>query len=224
MICFLGSSHAPQTLAAAARANGLKVTDELALASLIFVSEDTPTNEEGVRNQLPISSFVATALQNSKAPVVITSQVEPGYTRRWAAAFGDKRVFHMAETLRIKDASERALRPEQFIIGVADMRSFVLPRELQEYCHAHKAPMLVMTYEEAEFSKIAINMFLASQVDTTNKLKAAAEKVGARWEPIAEVLRNDKRIGPHAYLTPGRWQDSSHLLRDHVTLGEILAR
>jgi hypothetical protein len=29
----------------------------------------------------------------------------------------------------------------------------------------------------------------------------------------------DKRIG--TYTTPGRWQDSIHLLRDYVTLKEI---
>ena len=81
-----------------------------------------------------------------------------------------------------------------------------------------------MSWEDAEFAKIAINMFLASQVDTTNRLAAAAAKVSADWGKIAVVLAHDQRIGPHAYLTPGRWQDSLHLLRDAVTLEEICTR
>jgi UDPglucose 6-dehydrogenase len=76
-------------------------------------------------------------------------------------------------------------------------------------------------YETAEFSKIAINMWLAAQVDCTNRLSAAAAKVGADWETVAKAMRLDPRIGPEAYLVPGRWQDSLHLLRDHVTLTEI---
>lgn len=130
----------------------------------------------------------------------------------------------MAETLRMKDAAERALRPEQFIVGVPDPNEYVLPREFMQYMFMHGGRIHIMSYEEAEFSKIAINMFLAAQVDRTNVLAEAAKKVGARWKPIAEALRTDSRIGPNAYLTPGKWQDSRHLLRDHVTLGEILAR
>jgi hypothetical protein len=48
-----------------------------------------------------------------------------------------------------------------------------------------------------------------------------AQRVGARWEYIAKVLSMDSRIGPRAYLDPGRWQDSRHLLRDERTLKEI---
>jgi UDPglucose 6-dehydrogenase len=78
-----------------------------------------------------------------------------------------------------------------------------------------------MTWEDAEFTKIAINTFLAAQVDTTNRLAAAAKMVGANWGAIACALRYDARIGPKAYLQPGRWEDSRHLMRDHVTLCEI---
>jgi UDP-glucose 6-dehydrogenase len=74
-----------------------------------------------------------------------------------------------------------------------------------------------MSYEEAEFSKIAINMTLISQVENTNKLNAYAQKHGLRWDKIQDVLMTDKRIGKESYLTPGRWQDSKHLMRDWVT-------
>lgn len=220
MIYFAGTSHAPQTLAAAAVARGCRVTTELSLASLIFVSEDTPTDENGKRNTSVVTDTVLGILEGTLAPVVLTSQVTPGFTR----SFNTPRLIHMAETLRMEDAAERALRPEQFIVGVPNPREYILPREFMQYMYMHGGRIHIMSYEEAEFAKIAINMFLASQVDRTNMLAEAAEKIGARWKPIANVLRSDARIGPEAYLTPGRWQDSRHLLRDFVTLGEILAR
>ena len=221
MICFLGSSHAPTTLAAAARSHGLRVTDQISLASLVFVSEDTPTDETGNRDLRPIKRLIDETSIRTQAPIVLTSQVPPGFTRSLNMA----RVIHMAETLRMKDAMQRARFPEQFIVGVPDPQEYVLPRDFMTYLYAPgDARVHIVSYEEAEFAKIAINMMLAAQVDATNRLSEAAVKVGANWGRVAEVLRCDSRIGPDAYLTPGRWHDSRHLLRDHVTLEAILAR
>ena len=220
VICFLGDSHAAETLRAAAIANGLVITNEHD-ARLVFIAQDTPTNEAGVRNLAFIDTFVKTAWTG--VPIILTSQVPPGFTRKLGEH--TKNVFHMAETLRMKDAMSRAIRPEQFIIGVPDPKEYTLPTEFMTYMYAHKPHAVhIMSYEEAEFAKIAINMFLAAQVDTTNRLAAAAAKVGANWGAVANALRSDSRIGPKAYLEPGRWQESRHLLRDHVTLEEILAR
>lgn len=220
MICFLGTSHAPTTLAAAARSHGLRVTNELALATLVFVSEDTPAEWNGARDTKPVEELLRQALFQSKAPVVLSSQVPPGFTR---AMGRNDRLIHLAETLRMKDAMARARYPEQFIVGVPDPAEYTLPEEFMHYMFEHGDPVVhVMSYEEAEFAKIAINMMLAAQVDATNRLASAAEKVGARWSAVADALRCDSRIGPDAYLTPGRWQDSRHLLRDHITLEEIL--
>lgn len=217
MICFIGTSHAPRTLSVAAVINGYAITTDPWYASLVFISEDTPTSITGERDVSGIREMVERTYEKTKAPIVLTSQVPPGFTRSLGLP-----IFCMAETLRIKDAMDRAVNPEQFILGVPDPDNHAIPIELVEYMYGHaKARVHIVSYEEAEFSKIAINMFLAAQVDTTNKLAAAADKVGARWEPIARVLATDKRIGPHAYLTPGRWQDSSHLLRDYYTLEEI---
>ena len=218
MICFLGMSHAPQTLAAAARKKNLDVTDDPAKADVIFIAEDTPTNANGERDLGHIRALVGKAAAY-KATLVLSSQVPPGFTR----SLGLRRIVHMAETLRIKDAMERALHPEQFIFGVN--RGQDVPMNLLYYAWAHGgAKVCIMSWEEAEFAKIAINMFLAAQVDTTNRLSAAAAIVGADWKKVCDALRCDKRIGSHAYLTPGRWQDSTHLMRDSITLEEIIAR
>ena len=222
MICFLGDSHAAETLRAAAIANGVQQTMDEAKATLLVIDQDTPPNEAGIRDLDYIDHVVMTVYTGQ--PVILTSQVPPGFTRKMEQHIGAG-IFHMAETLRMKDAMSRAIRPEQFIVGVPDPKEYVLPTEFLTYMYAHRPNKVhIVSYEEAEFAKIAINMFLAAQVDTTNRLAKAAAKCGANWGAVADILRSDGRIGPRAYLEPGRWQDSRHLLRDHVTLEEILAR
>ena len=84
-----------------------------------------------------------------------------------------------------------------------------------------KVVPISVTWEEAEFSKIAVNMTLASQVENTNRLAHAAKAVGADWRRVAQILSHDKRISPESYLEPGDWKKSQHLLRDFYTLTQI---
>ena len=94
-LCFLGTSHAAHHLREAARKKGFEIVGPED-ASLIFVSEDTPITETG-RDYRPIIELIETAKLYG-APIVLTSQVEPGFSRRHGVDY------HQAETLRIKDA------------------------------------------------------------------------------------------------------------------------
>jgi len=216
MIHFLGSSFAANHLREAARKKGISLTDDIEESSLVFVSEDTPTDEEGNRHLDLIRKLVAHSVRRTRGrPIVLTSQVPVGFTR--SLEISD--IWHQAETLRIKDAEERADNPEQIIVGYN--LNCPAPPEYLNYLNAFDCPVQWMTWEEAEFSKIAINMTLISQVKNTNKLAKYIEgKPFMRWEQIKRVLQHDKRIGPHSYLDPGKWQDSRHLLRDWVTFNE----
>lgn len=212
MISFLGSSHAAHHLQMAAMKRGNMVTFNRERADVIFISEDTPTDDDGNRDLSPIYELIEVAKKLDK-PIVLTSQVPPGFTR----SIGISNIHHQAETLRIKDAEARALEPDYIAVGgTADLHPTYI-----KYLYSFGCPVLRMSWEEAEFSKIAVNMFLAAQVEVTNALSGAAKKVGADWTVVGHALALDKRIGPHAYLTPGRWQDSKHLLRDHVTMEAI---
>jgi UDPglucose 6-dehydrogenase len=215
-VIFIGTTHAPRTLAYAAQRKGFTLVDEVFKADLIFVSQDAPTAKDGTRDLTEIEKMTRHAVETARGrPVIVTSQVTPGWSR-----FMNLPIYHQIETLRIVDAMERAMDPEMHVIGCADPRK-ALPADYQTYLNAWSCPKFRMSYEEAEFTKIAINTFLASQVDTTNKLSEAATRHAANWETIALALRWDKRIGQYAYLKPGRWQDSTHLLRDAVTLDSL---
>lgn len=209
MICILGESFAPDIFRKAARYHGILLTDDPMEADVVFISQDTPTDESGHRDLQPIREMVGNVQTNGT--LVLTSQVPVGFTRSLG-----RPIYHQSETLRIRDAFTRAIYPEQFIVGCAD-RWEQLPRAYLEYMRVFKCPIEVMTFEEAEFCKIAINMTLISQVENTNKLHAYATQRHLKWEEVRRVLRQDKRIGAYAYLNPGSWKDSRHLLRDWVS-------
>lgn len=209
MIYFLGTSFAPQHLKAAAIKRGVSVTYELSDASLVFVSEDAPVAPDGSRDLSKIRDLIEIA-RSTGAPIVLTSQVPPGFTR----SLDIERIWHQAETLRIKDATLRAMNPDYIAVGGESN----IPREYADYLISFGCPVLRMSWESAEMSKIAVNMMLAAQVDYTNMMSEACRKAGAKWVDVSKALHHDKRIGPEAYLTPGRWQDSLHLLRDWHTL------
>ena len=215
-ICFLGGTHAAIYLAIGARSRGHETVSRPQDADLVFVSMDTPTYANGRRDMGPVVKLIE-ATDDLKTTVVVTSACEPGFIR----SLRRPRLIHQSETLRIKDAEERARNPKMMIVGT-DHPAMALPAVYLAYLMSFRCPILRMTWEEAEFAKVAINSFLAAQVDTTNRLATAAAQCGAQWAVIAEVLRFDARIGPHCYLSPGRWQNSPHLLRDAVTLAHIM--
>jgi len=212
MIHFLGESHAARILRRAAMQKGLKLVP-IEKAQVVFVSEDTPTDEHGNRDLNPITCLVAQAGTHG-ATVVITSQVPVGYCRPYMVP-----VYHQAETLRIKDAEERAYNPEQLIVGCRHPDQ-PIPDPYMRYLLAFNCPIHAVTYEEAEFSKIAINLTLISQVENTNRLHEYAKNHKLSWDKIKTILQHDKRIGPMSYLDPGDWRASRHLLRDYVTFNE----
>jgi hypothetical protein len=173
MITFLGTSHAAEHLRDAARDKGIDVTDEPRLADVIFVSQDTITDDQGNRDLRFVRDLVVNAQLYGK-PIVITSQVTPGFTR----SFNSLNIYHQAETLRIKDAKERAAHPEQLIVGCMHYQGIdMLPAVYRNYLEAFNCPVMMVKYEDAEFAKIAINMMLAAQVDATNRLVVAASEV-----------------------------------------------
>mgnify|MGYP001559050183 CR=1 FL=1 len=184
-------------------------------ADLVLIAQDTPT-QDGHRDLALIERLCReTRAEAPESVLVLQSQVPPGFTRSLGMP-----IYHQPETLRIGHEESGALFPGCIVVGCADP-SAPLPRFYSDYLGLFVCPILKMTYEEAEFSKIAINITLAAQVDNTNRLAAAATRIGVDWSTVAQALALDPRIGHRSYLKPGRWQDSPHLMRDARTLTEI---
>jgi UDPglucose 6-dehydrogenase len=200
----------------------------LAMCELVFYSLDVPTNERNESDISPLTALIrATAPHlSSGTTAVVLSQVAPGYMRQLKTKLRDlssAEFYYQVETLIFGRAVERAMQPERFIVG-ADDPARPLPTPLQAWHAAFACPVLVMRLESAELAKIAINFFLVSTVTTANTLAEICEAIGADWNEIAPALRLDKRIGPHAYVTPGLGIAGGNLERDLVTVQSLASR
>jgi UDPglucose 6-dehydrogenase len=184
---------------------------------LVVISMDVPTDDRGTSRTELIESLahdVFAAMSGSGIPVVLLSQVTPGTTRRLASEY--ELLSYQVETLVVGQALSRASHPERHIVGVANVTVGLHPRHA-EWLDSFPAAKHVMTYESAELSKIAINLFLAASVSTTNSIAELARSLGASWDDIVPTLRTDRRIGPHAYLTPGLGLSGGNIERDLAT-------
>jgi len=206
----LGEGHLADALAAEIEPHK-HVADKLA-----FIAEDITDHDDKVKLSR-IVTLCEDATDVGYRVIVIVSQVPPGWTRGLHAIVA-AHVFYQADTIIVRNAVSRLRRPEQFIIGCEDP-AVPLPISYQQYLVLHDAPVLQMSYESAELAKCAINYTLAKQIDLANELDAIASSVGADYADVEKALRGDRRIGPHAYLRPGR--ANQHLLRDVRTLERL---
>ena len=65
-------------------------------------------------------------------------------------------------------------------------------------------------------------MYLISSITLTSSLANISKKIGADWSDIQQSLRKDKRIGKHAYLTPGLGISGGNLERDLENILELV--
>lgn len=195
----------------------------LAACDVVYISRDVPTDETGQSDLTAVTHLIDAVLPHLRADVVLVvlCQVPPGFCRELSAA--GRQLYYQVETLIFGRAMERALSPERFIIGGADPER-AMPAAYKSFLDSFGCPLLFMRYESAELAKIAINCFLVSSVTTTNVLAEICEHIGADWEEIAPALRLDKRIGAHAYLSPGLGLGGGNLERDLATVLALAAK
>ncbi len=199
----------------------------LGRCDVVFIAVDVPTDVQSRSDVGPVRDLLArvAAVARPGASLVVLSQVHPGFTRAEQVRVerpGGARLFYQVETLIFGRAVERAMEPERYMVGLADPAA-PLPQALRQFLEAFGCPILPMRYESAELCKISINMFLVSSVSTTNMLAEVCEAIGADWREIAPALRLDRRIGPHAYLTPGLGIGGGNLTRDLVSVQALAA-
>lgn len=202
--------------------------EALRACEVIVCSADVPTTDEHRSDLSGITRLLDTVITEASpgTTLVVLSQVPPGFTRRLDETLqrqqADRRLqaFYQVETLIVGCAIERALHPERFIVGCRHPQRD-LPPSYAAFLESGGCPILKMRYESAELAKISINLFLASSICTTNTLAELCEAIGADWSEIVPALRLDRRIGPHAYLTPGLGLSGGNLERDLVTASEL---
>ncbi|RJF76869.1 nucleotide sugar dehydrogenase [Azospirillum cavernae] len=194
--------------------------DALRDCQLVYVAPDVPTDAGGgsdLRGLEELLDLVAAHVEPG-TPVVLLSQVPPGFTR--AHQRPEFALLYQVETLVFGRAVERALAPERIILGLPDGGQ-PLPPALAAFLDRFDCPQLPMAFESAELAKIAINVCLVASVTVANTLAEVCESIGADWHDIVPALKLDRRIGPHAYLMPGLGIAGGNLERDLATVREL---
>lgn len=201
----------------AKRLNFTSVPMDLKTCDVVYVAPDVPTDDRGRSDLSKIDALLETVFGAARkdAVVVVLSQVPPGYTR--SKLREGSILYYQVETLIFGQAVERALKPERHIIG-CQYPAQHLPQSYRAFLAAYCCPILPMRYESAELAKISINCCLVASVSVANTLAELCENIGADWFEIMPALKLDKRIGKHAYLSPGLGIAGGNLERDLATV------
>ncbi len=195
--------------------------NKLSECDIIYIANDVPTNNNGESNLEPINILIekVKSVINIESSLVILCQVPPGYTRSIKIT-DNKNIFYQVETLIFGRAMDRALHPERFIVGCSEKNN-IIPKTYEKLLLSFSCPIIKMSFESAELSKIAINFFLVSSITTTNLLAEVSEEIGADWFDIIPALQLDKRIGKYSYIKPGLGISGGNLERDLKTILKI---
>jgi UDP-glucose 6-dehydrogenase len=199
----------------------LSELNSLAEFDLIVIAIDTETNVNNEANYSEIESSLGRvrSLNQSRTPVVLLSQVYPGFTRQFA---GDFPLFYVVETLVFGDAIQRLEKLETLIVGVPAVETNHI-RLPDEFLSVFSCKPIYMDYESGELSKIAINIILGFQILSSNLLATVAELTTASWSMVERAIRSDRRIGYHSYLKPEMGFLGGNIPRDFNVLLEILS-
>jgi UDPglucose 6-dehydrogenase len=205
------AAHRLETAATAAEA----VRD----AEVVWITFDTPVDADDRADVGFVVDAVAAVLPfvGDRAVMLLSSQLPVGSARvieararalRPSAQIG---VAVSPENLRLGTALEVFLHPDRVIVGVRTEHD----RAVISALFAPITDRLEwMSVESAEMTKHAVNAFLATSVAFINELSAVAERVGADASDVARGLKTERRIGPYAYLWPGRAFAGGTLARD----------
>lgn len=189
---------------------------------IVFISLDTETDRANRTILTRLERLIAQLIPwlASDVQIVLMSQVPVGFTRRLGQTIRTMRpdltfeLCYWAESLIVGNAVERCLNPERVVLGCEADAPLQLGAVLS-------CPVFKMSYESAELTKAAVNLYLSVSVTFANTLADLCEATGASMREVGLALRSDRRIGQYAYIRPGLGIAGGHLERDLVHLSQL---
>jgi UDPglucose 6-dehydrogenase len=195
-------------------------------AEFIFLTFDTPVDENDESDLSPVEAYLEQIARHARqdATIVVMSQVPVGTCERFAerlhrvAPHASHSLVCQPENLRLGEALATFLHPDFLLVGAEDEHA---ARGLLSLYDGIQAQKLVVGRNSAEMAKHALNAFLATSISFVNELANLSEACGADIGEIVRVLRLDRRIGKHAFLSPGAGFSGGTLGRDLQTLRRL---
>lgn len=192
-------------------------------ADVVWVTFDTPVDDDDRADVGIVEDHVRATFPylHDGAVVLVSSQVPVGFCRRMEEAFHTRSgrpsvtFAYAPENLRLGNALAAFTHPDRIVVGARDDRAQgALEPLLSLFCEN----LLWLSVESAEMAKHAINAFLATSIAFINEIAVLCEQVGADAAEVERALKSERRIGPHAFLSPGGAFAGGTLARDVTSL------
>ena len=181
-------------------------------ADVIWFTFDLPVNEKDEPQTGVLETAFSDAQKANASPqaIVVSSQVPVG-TCRSLMKEGGAPVFYIPENLRLGNALHGFFAQERVVVGTPDGAASGLMLELIEGVEGER---VFLSLESAEMAKHALNSYLALMISFSGEISDICEATGADAIKVMDALKKERRISPHAPLSPGLGFGGGTLARD----------
>lgn len=138
---------------------------------------------------------VADKISDSRKIVIIKSTSIPGTTKKMAEKYPEINFVMNPEFLTQKNAQADFLKPYRTVIGCSAPDVGDRVRKLYETILPEDQKYIITDTTSAELSKYMSNLILASKIILGNEFYDLAQKVGANYQEVREIVEKDVRIG-----------------------------
>ncbi|MDP3956377.1 MAG: nucleotide sugar dehydrogenase, partial [bacterium] len=175
------------------------ITDTEQRTDICFFAQDVNVVPAGVDMKDIESHFEKVAKSGLFKIIIVSSQTPIGTMRVWQKKYKTLKIIYFPEFLRFGDALKRFIEPDSIVLG-GDEEAV---KSILGLFDKINSPKFCVTLEEAEMSKHAANIFVATTVSFISELTKLSEHFNINFEHIGQILRADKRVGTKAYTLPG---------------------
>ena len=198
--------------------------EEIKNFKYIFFTHDTPLNIKNGKPQLNqiylnLKKILNLKFQN-KTYLIISSQINPELVKDLKKQISKNKnikIFYFVDTLKMGEALEKFLNPNQIIIGGEKEEEKNILKLFQKF----RSKKFYVSFNEAIITKMAINIYLSFSVTFANIIDDICRQYDSKYFKIIQPLKNDERIGRSAYINPSLGFSGGHLERDLFYLNEI---
>ena len=186
-------------------------------ATIILVNTqlgDNGYSSEFVEDVLTDLSLNLKKSNKEKHTIILSSTVLPGTIkkliklvekisgRKYGEGFG---FSYVPDFVKLGSVIYDFKNPEFFLVGANNQDDIVLTQSIWYEFHQNNPPKKVLTLEEAEISKVALNAYIVNKITFANFLGQLCEGIdNVNVHNITKTIGIDKRISPYffGYGTP----------------------
>ncbi len=174
----------------------------------MFIAVGTPSDEDGsadLQHVLKVAAEIGQKMEKyviiinkSTVPVGTAEKVRAEVRKHLEARGRSELEFDVVsnpEFLKEGDAIEDFMRADRVVVGVDNVRTAELMKELYAPYQRKGDKVIIMDITSSELTKYAANAMLATRISFMNELAALCERSGADIEKVREGIGSDTRIG-----------------------------